>query len=206
VTEPNDLDYASHIAREVVALLQAHGMKTAIGGAIAYGIWGAARGTKDADVNVFIGEARYAELQGLIESGGLGPVPGRASWTEEERRTFVGRCHEGAVAIAYKGDFRVDFFVPSIPFYDEAERTLRWIRHPSGQLVPVLSAEALSVFKLLYFRPKDLVDLAGLVARQGTALDSGYVSDQLKLMFPEGDDRITEWERIVRVHGPAGKP
>jgi hypothetical protein len=105
------------------------------------------------------------------------------------------------VAVVYRGDFRVDIFVPSIPFYDEAERTRKWMRHPSGQIVPVLSAEAICVFKLLFFRPKDLLDLAGLVARQGSALDVSYVRRQLEVMFPEGDERLLEWDRIVRVHG-----
>jgi len=204
VTDAGDPDYASRIAREVVHLLEAHGMKTAIGGAIAYGIWGITRGTQDADINVFIGEARYAELQRVLEEGGLGPVPGRATWSPEERAGFVSRCRDGSVAVAYHGDFRVDVFVPSIPFYDEAERTLKVIRHPSGQLVPVLSAEAICVFKLLFFRPKDLVDLAGLVARQGSALDVGYVRRQLEIMFPGGDERLDEWNRIVRVHGSRG--
>jgi hypothetical protein len=203
VTDGGDLEYASRIAREVVLRLEAHGMKAAIGGAIAYGVWGTTRGTKDADINVFIGEARYSELQQVLEQGGLGPAPGRAAWAPEERAAFVTRCREGSVAIAYQGDFRVDLFVPSIPFYDEAERTLKRIPHPSGQLVPVLSAEAVCVFKLLFFRPKDLVDLAGLVARQGSALDAAYVREQLELMFPGGDDRLDAWERIVRVHGPS---
>lgn len=197
-----DLEYASRIAREVVLLLEAHGMKAAIGGAIAYGFWGATRGTKDADINVFIGEARYSELQRVLEEGGLGPAPRRATWSHDERTAFVARCREGSVAVAYQGDFRVDLFVPSIPFYDEAERTVKRILHPSGQLVPVLSAEAVCVFKLLFFRPKDLVDLAALVARQGSALDVAYVRRQLEVMFPEGDDRVVEWDRIVRVHGP----
>lgn len=200
----SDLEYASRIAREVLLRLETHNMKAAIGGAIAYGFWGTTRGTNDADINVFIGEARYPELQRVLEESGLGPVAGRASWTPDERIAFVSRCREGAVALAYHGDFRVDLFVPSIPFYDEAERTLKQIRHPSGQLVTVLSAEAICVFKLLFFRPKDLVDLAGLVARQQSALDIAYVRRQLEIMFPEGDERRDEWERIVRVHGPRG--
>jgi hypothetical protein len=84
------------------------------------------------------------------------------------------------VAVAYRSGIRVDFFVPSIPFYDEAERTLCRVSFKDGRSVLVLSAEALSVFKLLFFRDKDLVDLRRLVARQGSALDHAYVRRQLE--------------------------
>lgn len=202
MTEQPDLEHASRVAREVVLLLEAHGMKAAIGGAIAYGLWGTTRGTKDADINVFVGEAQYPALQALLEGAGLTPAPDRRAWTEEDRAGFVARCREGAVAVAYRGDVRVDVFVPSIPFHDEAERTIRRVRHPSGVDVPVLGPEAICVFKLLFFRPKDLVDLAGLVARQGAALDVDYVRRQLVDMFPDGDERLEAWDRLVRGHGP----
>src|SRR5262249_26250180 len=84
VTE-GDLEYASRVAREVVLLLEARSMKVAIGGAIACGVWGSARGTNDADLNVFVGEARYAELQRALEQAGLGPEAERADWTPRQR-------------------------------------------------------------------------------------------------------------------------
>lgn len=93
MSEPDDLEYASRIAREVVLALEAHGMKAAIGGAIAYGFWGTTRGTKDADINVFVGEARYPELQRVLEEAGLGPAAGRRDGAEEgdlRRRRVVG--------------------------------------------------------------------------------------------------------------------
>lgn len=65
----------------------------------------------------------------------------------------------------------------------------------------MLSAEAVCVFKLLFFRPQDLVDVAGLIARQGAALDAPYVRRQLEEMLPGGDERLEEWDRLVRVHG-----
>jgi hypothetical protein len=198
LSEAPDLE---RLALELVATLEDHEMKTAIGGAIAYGFWGDPRGTKDVDLNVFIGEPRYAELQALIEKSGLGPDPTRTAWTFEERARFVTRCREGAVAVAYREGIRVDFFVPSIPFYDEAERTIRRVDHPSGRSVPILSAEAISIFKLLFFRDKDLVDLRRIVARQGKALDQAYVRRQLEIMFPEGDERLETWDAIVRAHG-----
>lgn len=83
-------------------MLEAHGMTAAIGGAIAYGFWGTTRGTKDADINVFVDEARYAELQRVLEAGGLGPAPGRAPWTPEERAAFDSRRQLGRGARAWR--------------------------------------------------------------------------------------------------------
>jgi hypothetical protein len=93
--------------------------------------------------------------------------------------------------------------VPSIDFYEDAERTLRAVTLRSGRTILALSPEALCVFKLLFFRPKDLVDLRGLVDRQGAQLDRRWVRERLGTMFPQGDERIDAWDEIVRTHGPS---
>ena len=53
-----------------------------------------------------------------------------------------------------------------------------------GTEVWFLSAEALCVFKLIFFRGKDVVDLERLVAVQGTALDATYVGSPLARALP----------------------
>jgi hypothetical protein len=60
-----------------------------------------------------------------------------------------------------------------------------------------VSAEALSVLKLLFFRSKDLADLEQLVAVQGSGLDHAWVRSCLVSMLGEA------WDRIVRTHGPS---
>ncbi len=64
-----------------------------------------------------------------------------------------------------------------------------------------LSAEALSVFKLLFFRAKDIVDLQRLVAVQGDRLDLDYVRRQIVSLMGDGDERVSRWDELGRVHG-----
>ncbi len=77
----------------------------------------------------------------------------------------------------------------SIPFSDEAGQTRVRLVDPDGESVWFLSAEALAVFKLLFFRPKDLADLERLVAVQGRALDRAYVRALLAKKDTDGNAR-----------------
>lgn len=91
-------------------------------------------------------------------------------------------------------------FVPSIPFSDEAARTRVSIT-VDGWTGTFLSAEAIAVFKMLFFRIKDLGDLAQLVAVRGDALDRGYVRRWLVDMMGEDDERVRRWDEIVARFG-----
>lgn len=57
------------------------------------------------------------------------------------------------------------------------------------------------MFKLLFFRPKDVLDLEKLVAVQGSDLDTAYVRRWMVEMMGEEDERVVAWDRIVREHG-----
>jgi hypothetical protein len=72
-----------------------------------------------------------------------------------------------------------------------------------GAAVWFLSAESLCVFKLLFFRGKDVVDLERLVAVQGDALDGDYVRSRIVAMLDADDPRVTTWDRLWREHRPA---
>jgi hypothetical protein len=61
----------------------------------------------------------------------------------------------------------------------------------------VLSAECLAVFKLLFFRAKDPVDLERLVAVQGPQLDAGYIRYHVAEMMGEDDERVQRWDEIT---------
>lgn len=79
------------------------------------------------------------------------------------------------------------------------------MRHTvDGISVRFLSAEALCVFKLLFFRAKDLVDLERLIAVQGTRVDVGYVRERIAEMLGESDPRVEAWERLCAENMPVG--
>lgn len=197
---------ASRLALELLEVFASAGLKAAVGGSLALSLWGVARGTKDADLNVFVEEEQYRTVLELCKSAGYWPDPERGEWTHADDERFLQRAREGEAAVVYKQSMRVDLFVPSIEFYGDAERTLRSVTLRSGRTILALSAEALCVFKLLFFREKDLLDLKRLVNRQGAALDHRWVRDHLAAMFPNGDERLETWDAIVRDHGPGAVP
>jgi hypothetical protein len=175
----------------IAEAFESHGIPYALGGALAYGQYGIPRATNDVDVNVF------------VEPEALGPVfvALRGLGIEvDEARARDAASSEGLFVLRY-GLFRVDVFTPSVPFSWEAQRTR--VRHAiDGKHVWFLSAEALSVFKLLFFRGKDVVDLERLVAVHGDALDGAYVRDQIVAMLGADDPRVATWDRILAEHLP----
>ncbi len=59
----------------------------------------------------------------------------------------------------------------------------------------VHSAEVLAVFKMLFFRPKDLVDVERMLTVQGERFDRAFVRDALVDMLGE-DERISKWDEL----------
>ncbi len=184
--------------------LTSRGFKAALGGGLAFNVWVQPRTTKDVDLNVFVDPPRYGELLEALEAYGCAASRDGAPWDDARRAEFLRRAREGEVAVAWYGAVRVDVFVPSIPFYDEAERSLRSVAFAEDQRPRlVLSPEALAVFKLLFFRDKDLVDLRRLVAVRRDGLDAAWVRRQIVGMLGEDDVRVERWDEIVRTHGAA---
>ncbi len=56
--------------------------------------------------------------------------------------------------------------------------------------------EELAVFKMLFFRPKDVLDVKRMLEVQGARFDRGFVRDALVEML--GDDpRIAKWDELT---------
>src|SRR5438046_7954268 len=91
---------------------------------------------------------------------------------------------------------RIDVFTPSIDFSWEAERT-RLRQEALGEPAWFLSPEALAVFKLLFYRSKDIVDLERMVAAL-PGLDRAWVRRHIVAMMGEDDERTKTWDRLVR--------
>lgn len=179
-------DDAAGVAVRVLAGLDERGIPCALGGALALNWWSEPRGTLDADINVFVEPERYAEVLDAFSE--IGVRFDAADW----RRRFDA----GHVAIGYLGQIRVDVFVPSIPFYDTAaSRVVR--AHVHGADIPVLDASTLAVFKLLFARPKDFVDLETLLRRSRAHVDTTWVRQQVADMVGDDDERVRRWDALV---------
>lgn len=196
-----ELEDVARIALRVQDALTDAGLKAALGGGLAFNLWALPRVTKDVDLNVFVREEEHARVLAVLEGLGCAASGQGARWDDAAREEFLRRAREGEVAVAWYGDVRLDVFVPSIPFYDEAERTLRPVTFPDARERLVLSPEALAVFKLLFFRDKDVGDLRRLVAVQRDDLDVAWVRGQVVSMVGEDDDRVRTWDTIVDQHG-----
>jgi hypothetical protein len=186
MTPPED---AFGAGLQIADALESHGVSYALGGALAYGQYGIPRATNDVDVNVFVEVESLEPVFSALRSLGISVDDAAA------------RDHASAEGMfeVHLGDFRVDVFTPSIEFSWEAERT-RVRRTIDGVGVWFLSAEALCVFKMLYFRGKDVVDLERLIAVQGSAVDSAYVRARIAEMVGEQDPRVETWDRLLAEH------
>jgi len=141
-------------AQQLATALESSAIPYAIGGALALAIAGVPRGTADVDLNVFVAEDRLMEIIAVLSDSGVAIDEPAARARAHRDGMFVGRWD----------GMRIDVFLPSIPFAHEAQRTRVRITDDKGWSGWFLSAEAICIFKLLFFRGKDVVDLERLVA------------------------------------------
>ncbi len=131
----------------------------AIGGAIALGYCTLEpRGTRDVDVNVFVGPERarevFAALPKDVEFSGVN--------LEQAER-------DGQVRLRW-GITPVDLFLSVLPFHDRVEAHLRHVPF-ERRTIPVLDCTALVVFKAIFDRPRDWVDIEAMVEARAIDLD-----------------------------------
>jgi len=167
--------------------LEREGIAYALGGALALGVHGVPRGTLDVDINVFTSDGDLPKVIGVLTALGVDVDAAQASAQAARDGAFMGN---------WQG-MRIDVFLPSIPFSAEAERTRVALSGGADGVDWFLSAETLAVFKLLFARPKDYVDLERLVAVQSGGLDAAYVRRWIVDMLGSDDARVGRWDEIV---------
>ena len=182
---------AAEVAQRLADSLESAGIEYAIGGALALGVAGVPRGTLDVDLNVFVEAVEFGSVLRTLTSGGV-TFESDAGSVAERDGTVMGRAD----------GMRIDVFFPSIPFSLEARSTRVKVETPEGWSGWFLSAESIAVFKLLYYRAKDVVDLERLVAVRGGDFDHGYVRNWIVDMMGADDERVVRWDDLVRRFGP----
>ncbi len=176
--------------RAIADALRSAAQPYALGGALALGVAGVPRGTKDVDVNVFVEpDALMPVIDALTALGIRVDAP-----------TALARARRDGMFVGDWDGMRIDVFVPSIPFSREAERTAIDVT-VDGWTGRFLSAEGIAIFKLLFFRIKDRGDLERLVAVRGASLDRAYIRRWIVDMMGEDDERVRAWDDTVARFG-----
>lgn len=135
----------------------------AVGGAIALAFATRdPRGTRDLDLNVFLKPDQAARV--------LAALPAGIEWSdadvEEIQRT-------GQVRLWWD-DTPVDLFFNNLPLHEDVARG-RVIVPLAGEQIPILDAGSLVIFKAMFDRPKDWVDIEEILVH-----DRGAVIDALE--------------------------
>jgi len=176
---------ASEVAERLAKELNVRGYEYALGGAIALSFWANPRGTMDVDLTLFLSPEQPAEVVWQLSEIGCD-----VSATEA-----VASLREHGFCRCQYASYRVDVFVPRIPFYELARQRRRNVLL-GNERVMVWDAETLSVFKMMFFRRKDIADVEQILRNQ-PALDRAWVREQLVDMYGARDARIAQWDELV---------
>ena len=160
------------------------GIEHAFGGALALAFYTRdPRATADIDVNIALHSTEVGRVfDALPAPVAYGPVDVEKVRNDDQVRLWWGRTP-------------IDLFFRASSFHDGV--AVRSVRYPlAGARLPFLSADDLAVFKALFDRPKDWIDIEAMVDAE--AVDLQLVVDRLHSLL--GDDR-----RVDRMHALARK-
>jgi hypothetical protein len=139
--------------------LDSAGIPHAIGGAIALGYCVLEpRGTRDVDVNVFVAPERARDVFAALPAGV------EVSGVKLEQAEL-----DGQVRLRW-GITPVDLFLSVLPFHDRVEAHVRLVPF-EGHTIPVLDCTALAVFKAMFDRARDWVDIEAMVEARSLDID-----------------------------------
>lgn len=151
----------------------------AIGG-LAVAAWGEVRATQDVDLRVLL-DRDGAER--LLVALGTDYVPfGLDIPPIEALRQF------GMLFVRDASGTRIDLLLSDIDFDREAVRRGRDVEVVPSCTIRICTAEDLLIYKVLAGRPKDLIDVPGVIEKQGGSLDVNYVVRWLELFETMIDD------------------
>lgn len=171
------------LVEQVVAIseaLDASGLEWAFGGALALAYaTSEPRGTRDIDVNVFVPSSQARSVFRSLPRG-----------VRHTTADIDAVARDDQVRL-YWGDTPVDLFFAADGFHDGVARRTRRVPF-AGRQIRVLCAEDLAVFKAMFDRPKDWVDIATMV--DAGSLDTEVAANRLEQLLP-GDDRVDRLRR-----------
>jgi hypothetical protein len=155
----------------------------AFGGALALAYWTEdPRGTRDIDVNAFVPAQEAARVLAALPAGVVVP-----------RGTAEVIAADGQVRLWWD-DTPLDLFLDYAPLHAQAARGRREVPF-AGRQISVLGPVELVLFKALFDRPKDWVDIATVVEAGGLADPAAVRRGLVELVGPD-DPRVERWDAV----------
>jgi len=161
------------------------GCEYALGGAIALGFWSQPRGTVDVDITLFLPPEQPTGFVRLLQSVGCQLHADQA---------VQSLMQHGFCQVEFEGR-RVDAFLPTMPFYELARQRRQQVLLGT-QPIMIWDAETLCVFKMMFFRRKDLADIEQMLQLQHS-LDRTWILNQITQIYGARDPRIAQWKELT---------
>jgi len=152
-------------AAAVLSVLEAAHIPACLIGGLVVPRWGQPRATTDADFSVL---APYGNEAPVIDV-----LLDRFKARRSDARAFA-LAHRVLLLASDEG-VGIDVALAAFPFEIDAIETASLWHIAPGVVVRTCSAEHLVVYKLVAARPQDLVDMTGIVRRQGARLNVAFV-------------------------------
>jgi nucleotidyltransferase AbiEii toxin of type IV toxin-antitoxin system len=177
--------------RALHGALEAAGIPHAFGGAVALAYWTLEpRGTRDIDINVFVGPQDAERVLAALPAG-----------VERSERTVSVIQRDGQIRLWWE-DTPVDLFFDYDPIHHDAARH-RQIVPFEGAQIPVLGPTELAVFKAMFDRTRDWADIESMVG--AGKLDVDAVRSTLARMLGDSDPRFAKLDDAVERGARAGR-
>jgi Nucleotidyl transferase of unknown function (DUF2204) len=174
--------------RACLDVLKATRTRYIVVGGLAVTVVGEPRLTADLDVVVF---ADLAALRALVT---YAVGHGFTANVDDE----IAAVEQGGSIRLDRGSFHFDVIVRSL-FIEDMAREHSRLRMLFGRHVRFPSPEDLAVLKVVAGRPRDLLDVEGIVRRHGAKLDRRYIQVTLEKVCELAEDHeiLDRWRRLT---------
>jgi hypothetical protein len=177
------------IAADLLDFCEIQGWSACVIGGLAVQRWGEPRLTRDVDLSLLTGFGQ--------ESLFVNKLLERYEPRIENARAFALR---NRVLLLVKDQVGIDIALAAIPFEERVIERSSSFEFLPGETLRTCSAEDLIVYKAFADRPRDWVDIEGIVVRQGTCLDVRSIETELQPLAAAKDSPgiLTRLGEILR--------
>lgn len=168
---------------EVDRSLEAAALEHAFGGAICLGYHTESpRATVDIDVNVSAAPRRARAVFQALPAG--------VAWSASDIRQI---SRDGQARVFWERT-PIDLFFPRHEIHEALRERVQRVPF-AGATIPILSATDLAIFKALFDRPKDWVDIAEML--DYGEIDVADVRQWLVRILAATDRRVAKWDDVT---------